>query len=483
MTFSFRWVWPLAMALCLNAHAENPNRPQLSAEQAKTYSYEDVLKYKGAAGKEVADPWDPLSDKLLADAAPKPEYVVDQSADEDGRIHFHSVQAAVDQAVRDDAVLRQQGRQRIVILVHAGVYHELLYVPSGTLPLTLIGDGTDAGATKISADLDAAVSGEEYAARFGAQFANSGPAVKAMHEALKKKVVVDTVGTAVVWIKNDCFQAKNLTFENAYNKAHGDSKSECGLGGCSQVMINGTLQAVHHQAVAVMVDGADRVQFENVRFIGFQDTLFLKSSATGVTSRSFFDRAYIEGDVDFIFGDTTAYFYRTEIKTLGDRGTSYVVAPSTNYLTKYGFVFESCRFTHDDKPNSQAGKFYLGRQWFHSQRCTPYAPLAAPGYECRFGERDFYQAPQGGISQSVLETVGKTVILHSQIGAHINRAHPWSNWNAPGTLAYRPVQYDSDGYWTNLQNAGIDPVGTLHYAAKKAPVESFLAEFDDSDAP
>ncbi|HEX7643593.1 MAG TPA: pectinesterase family protein [Burkholderiaceae bacterium] len=469
------------VAISCAAHAGNVNRPQLDAKQAQAYSYEEVLKYTGAAGKEVIDPWNPLSDKLLSADAIKPDYVVDPSATEDGKTRFRNVQAAVDRAVQDDAALRRRGKQRVVIQVVPGTYHELLYAPPDTLPLSLI--GSDAGTTRIIADLDAAVSGEEYARRFGAQFAGSGPAVKAMHEALKAKPMVETVGSAIAWIRNDGFQAKNITFENAYNKAQGDARAECPPGGCAQVMVNGTPQVVHHQAVAVMVDGADRVQFENVRFIGFQDTLFLKSRATGITTRSFFDRSYVEGDVDFIFGDTTAYFYRSEIKSLGDRSTSYVVAPATNYHSRYGFVFDSCRFTHDDKPNSQAGKFYLGRQWFHSQRCTPYAPLDIAGYQCSLGERNYYQAPQGGITQEVLETVGKTVILHSQIGAHINREHPWSNWNAPGTLAYRPVQYDSDGYWNNLLAAGIDPVSMLHYAARKMPTESFLAEFDNTTVP
>ena len=454
-------------------------RPQLSAGQAALYSYAEVLKYKGAAGHEVADPWDPLSEtaKLPVD------YVVDQAGKADGKSHFHSVQAAVDQAVREGANLAAKGRKRIVIRINPGTYHELLYVPATTLPITLEGDGADAGATRISADLDAAVSGDEYSRRFGAQFADAPRSSRAMYEALKDKVMVETAGSAVTWIRSDGFRAHNLTFENAYNKTHGDAKAECPPGGCASVMVNGVAHVVHHQAVALMVDGADRVQFDNVRFIGFQDTLYLKSQATGITSRSFFDHSYIEGDVDFIFGDTTAYFYRSEIKSLGDRSTSYVVAPATNYQTRYGFVFESCRFTHDEQANSLAGKFYLGRQWFHSQRCTPYAPLAVAGYQCTLGSKDFYLAPQGGITQSVLETVGKTVILHSQIGAHINREHPWSNWNSPGALAYRPVQYDSDGYWRNLQNAGIDPIETLHYESRKAPVESFLAEFDDTNGP
>jgi pectin methylesterase-like acyl-CoA thioesterase len=483
MMQSFRIVCAIAFTIAFNAYASDSNRPQLTAQQAALYSYDEVLKYKGIAGHEVADPWDPLSDELASDKSPKSDYVVDQNGADDGKMHFHSVQAAVDKATRDAAALAAKGKTHIVIEIHPGIYHELLYVSAGALPISLIGSSTDASAIIINADLDAAVSGSDYAQRFGAQFANASPAIQAMYETVKCKPMVETVGSAITWIKNDGFQAKNLTFENAYNKAHGDAKAECPTGGCAAVTVGGILQVVHHQAVALMVDGADKVHFENVHVTGFQDTLFLKSQTSGVTARSFFDHSYIEGDVDFIFGDTTAFFYRSEIKSLGDRSTSYVVAPATSYMTKYGFVFDHCRFTHDDQPNSLSGKFYLGRQWFHSQRCTPYAPLAIDGYQCRFGTKDSYQAPQGEISQNVLETVGKTVILHSQIGAHINKEHPWSNWNAKGSLAYRPVQYDSDDYWTNLVDAGIDPVSNLHYASRKSPVEIFLGEYDDTSAP
>lgn len=473
----------IPLLFACSVHAADSNRPQLSKQQAALYSYEEVLKYKGAAGHETEDSWDPLTDGLSTDKLIKPDYVVDLQSAEDGKSHFRSVQTAVDRASRDASALAATGKNRIVIEIHPGIYHELLYVPSAALPITLVGTGADATSTKISADLDAAVSGNDYVERFGAQFSSAAPAIRSMYEAVKSKSMVETVGSAITWIKNDGFQAKNLTFENAYNKAHGDAKAECPPGGCSATMIGGVMQVVHHQAVALMIDGADKVHFDNVRLIGFQDTLFLKSRAEGITARSFFDHSYIEGDVDFIFGDTTAFFYRSEIKSLGDRSTSYVVAPATNYLTKYGFVFDHCRFTHDDQANSLAGKFYLGRQWFHSQRCTPYAPLAIGGYQCRVGAQDFYQAPQGEISQGVLETVGKTVILHSQIGAHINKDHPWSNWNAKGSLAYRPVQYDSDDYWNNLNDGGIDPVATLHYASKKNPVEVFLGEYEDTSSP
>jgi polygalacturonase len=210
----------------------------------------------------------------------------------------------------------------------------------------------------------------------------------------------------VTWIRNEGFVARNLTFENAFNKERGDS-------------IEGEERVVQRQAVAVRVEGADRVAFENVRFIGFQDTLYLQAKAPPhatlpgdrpVATRSFFDRVYVEGDMDFIFGGGTAYFRRSEIRSLGDRRVSYLLAPSTHALTRFGFVFEDCDFTHDGSPNALAGTFRLARQY-----------------------------PEGGS----LDSVGKAAILRSRIGAHIDKVQPWADWGI-GTPRYRPVRYGSD---------------------------------------
>jgi len=109
--------------------------------------------------------------------------------------------------------------------------------------------------------------------------------------------------------------------------------------------------------------------------------------------------------------------------------------------------------------------------YWHSQ----YARLLA----CTLGLSDSYAAPTGTVSKTVLETVGKSVILNSSIAAHINKTHPWADWNKKGTLPYRPVQYNSNDYWTNLLNAKIDPVSQLGYSAKSFPAEVFLAEFNN----
>ncbi|WP_363501602.1 pectinesterase family protein [Burkholderia sp. LMU1-1-1.1] len=450
------------------AQGNSVTRPQLSAAQAKQFAYGEVLKYVGAAGKESVDPWDPLADPLARGAAFTPDYIVDHSAKADGVKTFGTIQQAVNRAVLDSAA---QPARRLYMLVKPGTYQELVYVPANTAPLTMYGDGKDPAATKVTAKLDASVTGAAYAAQYGAQFAKAAPGAQAMYATIKDRAVIGTFGTATVWVQNNGFQARNLTFENGYNKDIGNARAE------SLPNVNN----VHHQALALQVDGSDKAQFENIRLIGFQDTLYLKSPRIGSTSRSFFNNSYIEGDVDFIFGDSTAYFHQTEIKSIGDRGLSYVAAPDTHLKSKYGFVFDNCRFTHDGSANARQGTFHLLRQWFHSARCTPYAPVPVEGYACLLGDTNGYQAPTGTIARVSLEAVGKMVVLNSRIGAHINRHKPWSDWNKPGGLPYRPVQYSSDDYWNNLIRAGIDPVKDLGYAAKPTPADIFIGEFNNQD--
>ena len=108
--------------------------------------------------------------------------------------------------------------------------------------------------------------------------------------------------------------------------------------------------------------------------------------------------------------------------------------------------------------------------------------MTAPaGYQCRLGEVDAFAEPVGSISKGVLETVGKVIILNSQIGSHIDKVRPWADWNLNSTIKHRPVQYSSDDFWHNLNAAGIDPVRQLGLAGKRVPFDPFLAEFKNTD--
>lgn len=105
------------------------------------------------------------------------------------------------------------------------------------------------------------------------------------------------------------------------------------------------------QAVALHTEG-DNITFENCRFLGDQDTLFL----AGHDSDLNFVNCYIEGTTDFIFGPATAYFENCEIHSKAD---SYITAASTPKDVEVGFVFKNCRLTADP----DVKKVYLGRPW------------------------------------------------------------------------------------------------------------------------
>jgi polygalacturonase len=107
------------------------------------------------------------------------------------------------------------------------------------------------------------------------------------------------------------FEADNLTFENAY-----------GTGAPAA-------------ALAVM---ADRAIFRNSRFIGWQGTLNANSPA-----RQYYQNCYIEGDVDFIFGDAAAVFDGCEAHS---KGPGYVTAQSkSDPAESSGYVFQNCNLT------------------------------------------------------------------------------------------------------------------------------------------
>ncbi|TXS91236.1 pectin esterase [Parahaliea maris] len=105
------------------------------------------------------------------------------------------------------------------------------------------------------------------------------------------------------------------------------------------------------QAVALHVE-ADRAAFVNVSIKGYQDTVYL----AGEGFRSWFSDCYIEGTIDFIFGQGTALFENCELRSLAD---GYVTAASTPAQEAHGLVFSECRLTA--APGVDA--VYLGRPW------------------------------------------------------------------------------------------------------------------------
>jgi pectin methylesterase-like acyl-CoA thioesterase len=166
-----------------------------------------------------------------------------------------------------------------------------------------------------------------------------------------------TSGSASVTIQGADFRAEAVTFENAFDEA-------------AHPEISG------HQAVAVKT-AADRVAFENVRFLGNQDTLYLDSPSAGVPGRVYVHDSFVQGDVDFIFGRATTVLDDTTINALprASDPSGYVLAPSTSAAFSRGFLVIDSRIVSE----ARDGSYFLGRPWH---------PSSAPDNDPRAVVRD-----------------------------------------------------------------------------------------------
>ncbi len=259
----------------------------------------------------------------------------------DGSGDYSSIQQALDAAPADGAVVQ----------IAPGTYREIVTVLKSNL--TLRGAGSGPEATVVVNDHSAG--------------ANGG-----------------TTHSATVNILADNFLAENITFANDFNRTHSQ-------------------QSEGSQAVALLVKG-DRAIFHNVRMLGNQDTLYAGSrncnpdGASCTPARQYFSDCYIEGNVDFIFGDGKAVFDHCVIHSTPHRG-GFVTAQSKHYPGEdSGYVLNQCRLSGDP---AETGDVYLGRPW------RPYSTV---------------------------------IYLHTWMGAHIDRAG-WREWSPGKTHSLDTAYY------------------------------------------
>jgi len=222
----------------------------------------------------------------------------------DGTGDYYSIQRAIDVAPATGGA---------VVLVAPGVYREVLTIDKPNI--TLRSANSDAAKTVVVMDKNGGTSG-------------------------------GTLHSATVNVSGDDFFAENITFQNDFNRTH------------EQVPVGS-------QALALMVKG-DRAVFHNVRLLGNQDTVYAGSrGCTGdqqscVTARQYFADCYIEGNVDFLFGDGKTVFDRCQIHSTAHAG-GFVTAQSKHYPGEdSGYVINRCRLTADAGVTKDV---FLGRPW------------------------------------------------------------------------------------------------------------------------
>jgi pectinesterase len=177
---------------------------------------------------------------------------------------------------------------RVYIEIAPGVYHERVIVTENHSNITLVGMGKTPGDVVITSSLNAKQAG-------------------------------GTFFTETVEINGTAFEADNITFENTAGNTG--------------------------QAVAAAVR-ADKAVFKHCRFLGHQDTLFADYG------RQYYVDSYIEGGVDFIFGNATAVFDHSEIHA---NGPGYLTAQSrTSPKQTTGHAIIDSKVTSGIEPSAES---------------------------------------------------------------------------------------------------------------------------------
>ncbi|XP_047311033.1 pectinesterase 31 [Impatiens glandulifera] len=214
---------------------------------------------------------------------------------QDGSGDYKTVQEAID-------VVPLGNTCRIVIRVSPGIYKQPVYVPKTKNFITLAG-----------------IRPEDTLLTF------NNTAAKIEHHQSSRVIGTGTFGCGSTIVEGEDFIAENITFENSSPQGSG-------------------------QAVAIRVT-ADRCAFYNCRFLGWQDTLYLHYG------KQYLKDCYIEGSVDFIFGNSTALLEHCHVHC---KAGGYITAQGRKSSQETtGYVFLRCVITgHGGKEYS-----YLGRPW------------------------------------------------------------------------------------------------------------------------
>lgn len=166
------------------------------------------------------------------------------------------------------------------------------------------------------------------------------------HENEEKNFDIEKTGTITIEPKAVGFKAENITVRNSYNLDN-----------------NGKNQL----PAAALVSLSDKAIFDNCKFYGRQNTLYLSGSSKGIKvygsanqARLYFNKCFIEGSADIILGDSTAAFENCRINmSYHKNGGHYTASNAT--LFNIGFVFLKTKFFADSKYTN--GTVKLARAW------------------------------------------------------------------------------------------------------------------------
>lgn len=191
---------------------------------------------------------------------------------------------------------------RVVINVKAGVYTEKVNIPPFKSFITIQGDGADSTIV---------------------QWGDTAQTIGS------RGLPLGTFNSATFAVNSPYFVARNITFKNT-----------------TPVPAPG---AIGKQAVALRIS-ADTASFLGCKFLGAQDTLY------DHVGRHYYKDCYIEGSVDFIFGNGLSLFEGCHVHAIAQNAGALTAQGRGSLLEDTGFSFVNCKVTG-------SGALYLGRAW------------------------------------------------------------------------------------------------------------------------
>ena len=314
---------------------------------------------------------------------------------------------------------------RVFIEIVPGVYRERVIVTQNHNNITLIGLGKTPEDVVITNSLNAGTAG-------------------------------GTFFTETVEINGTGFEADNITFENTAGNTG--------------------------QAVAV-ADRGDRSIFKHCRLLGHQDTLFADYG------RQYYVDSYIEGGVDYIFGNATAVFERDELRS---NGPGFVTAQSrTSADQTTGYVILNSRVTvgfaappaaPSPAPTSAAQAPADGAAPAASAAATsPPTNSAAAGVAAQSPARPSPARPRMIGLGRPWRSYSRVIYIDTQLPAEMNTVG-WNNW---GSAANESTAYYAESGSTG---PGASPSTRVAWSHQLTPAEAkqyfpaaFLAGSDHWD--
>jgi pectin methylesterase-like acyl-CoA thioesterase len=183
-----------------------------------------------------------------------------------------------------------------------------------------------------------------------------------------KRIASKWGATVQVYPQAKYFQARNIVFENSFNRYMtreeiSDGVQVAGDKNASPINVNRKsgldvqTRSATERAAAITIE-APYSEFYGCKFYSSQDTVY-----TGA-SPQYFRKCVIEGQTDYIFGVNNAVFDNCELRWKGYSGTSYagyITAARAGTQPYTGYLFKNCRVTKNTKLNVVPG--YFGRPW------------------------------------------------------------------------------------------------------------------------